>query len=124
MTDPFKDVWDAVKNFAVKFFADASKVKAVIQVGVTDAPKTAAAAETLWTATLPVVSALSVAIDDKGINIPADTTAYKDIVAWLPAVKAFSTVVESDYKDLTAKAVVAASAPSAVAVPEPVKPTV
>src|ERR1700744_39343 len=81
VSNPFTDVFDAIKNFAVKFFAEASKVKAVISVGVKDAPGTADAAEKLWTATLPVVAALSVAVKDDGINIPADTTAYQDIVA-------------------------------------------
>lgn len=123
MANPFADVFDALKGFVVKLFADASKVKTVIAAGVADAPKTAAAGEALWTATLPVVAALTVAIDDKGINIPADTTAYNDIKAWLPAFKAFSAVVESDYKDLVTKQVIAANTAPVVAAPPAIAPS-
>jgi hypothetical protein len=118
MADPFATVFNAVKDFAKKIFADEKKVQTAVAAGLKDAPNTAAAAQKLWVASLPVVAALTVAIKDDGINIGADEEAYKDIVAWLPAVKAFSAVVESDYKDIVAKQVTAANTQPVIATAE------
>lgn len=111
-------VFNDIKGFAVKLFADEKKVQSVLEVAVKDAPAITEAIVPLWKASIPLAAAIAVAVDDKGINIPADTTAYDDAKTWLAQFKVADAAIEKAYKDYEAqKAAAPVTTQPVVAVP-------
>jgi hypothetical protein len=96
-------IFDDIKNFATKLFASEQKVQSVLEVAVKDAPAITEAIVPLWKASIPLAAAIAVAVDDKGINIPADSTAFNDMKVWLAQFKVADAAIEKAYKDYTAK---------------------
>lgn len=90
-------VFSEIKSLFTHIFADSSKI-------VADAPRTIEATKVFWTASLPVIAAVSIAFNDKGLSIPADSAAFTDFKTWLTAAKAYSAVIEADFKDVTSTA--------------------
>lgn len=107
-------VFSEIKNLFTHIFVDGSKI-------VADAPATIAATKVFWNASLPVIAAVTIAVSEKGLSIPADSAAFMDLKAWLAAAKTYSMVIEKDFKDLEA---VNASTQPVVTVPPPTPPAV
>lgn len=110
-------VFNDIKGFAVKLFADEKKVQSVLEVAVKDAPAITEAIVPLWKASIPLAAAIAVAVDDKGINIPADTTAYDDAKTWLAQFKVADAAIEKAYKDYEAQKATPAAVAPVVATP-------
>lgn len=114
MSNPFITFFDDIGKIFKKIFADEQKVQAVAGAILTDAPVLQKALPPFWASTVTMASALGVAVDDKGISIPADTAAYSAVVAWFTAFKAFDAAIEQVYKD---SSTAAAAAPPTTTVP-------
>lgn len=117
MSNIFEEVYSKIKTIVKNIYTDEKKVGAVIATVKGDVPATVKAMEPFWKASLTLYSALITAVDDKGINISVDSTAFADAKAWFATFHSVSTIIEKDYQDIKADFPVAATTQPVIAVP-------
>jgi hypothetical protein len=120
VTVSLTSVFNDIKNFAEKLFASEQKVQSVLEVAVKDAPAITEAIVPLWKASIPLAAAIAVAVDDKGINIPADSAAFADAKTWLAQFEVADAAIEKAYKDYEASKTTTATTQPVIAEPAPV----